>query len=210
MKTGGKNWQSDCGADFGFVELFYNDYEHLNGHVRQSVVDRINCDVVTAKQYIEDYITQSKQESVKGVQSFAEGYNQGVLEREGINPADGIPAYVEAQLMQTGTQDAMLQQVERDSSGEYDFYRCQLFEAIEEHGITSYLTDDTINCLNGENGAFSDYRAYKLSKLEREARELEAKERAKYPKPNRDYSTPFELDEDGQMVDDGFGFEEYD
>lgn len=207
--TGTANWTSHCGGNFGFVDTFLREKAYL-GYLRRGTEREINEQVVAAYEHIQGVSEQEANDLLTANQDSVKSYNQSVLDREHINTADGIPYYVESQLQ---TEPSALSPTDQYLVEEQrQFYLSELYDAVRKDGLDSYLSADTMEILNSDN--FS-YQTYNEAMMQQEAYDaMQAEQRRPVPKTDlsyhRDYSHGFEEDEKGDLVDDGFGFEEFD
>lgn len=203
--TGTANWTSHCGGNFGFIDTFVREKANL-GYLRRGTECRLNDEVLDAYHYIQDFSANESAELLQSRQDEIESANQAVLDRENINPKDGIPAYVSNQLLpgisELDMTDRMIIEEQRRN------YLSEFYDAVRKDGFDSYLSDEVKDELNSDDFSFD---TYDKAMMEQEAYELQQAENAKkesMPKPNRDYSKGFEEDECGNLIDDGYGFDD--
>lgn len=203
--TGTANWTSHCGGNFGFIDTFIREKANL-GYLRRETEKRLNAEVLDAYHYIQDVSANESAELLQSQQDAIKSANQAVLDRENINPNDGIPAYVSNQLIpdisELDMADCMMIEDQRRS------YLSEFYDAVRKDGFDSYLSDDVKAELNADSFSFD---TYDKAMMEQEAYEMQKADDAKKKsmvKPNRDYSKGFEEDEHGNLIDDGYGFDD--
>lgn len=203
--TGTANWTSHCGGNFGFIDTFIREKANL-GYLRRVTEQRLNSEVLDAYHYIQDVSANESAELLQSQQDAIKSANQAVLDRENINPDDGIPAYVSNQLIpdisELDMADCMMIEDQRRS------YLSEFYDAVRKDGFYSYLSDDVKAELNADSFSFD---TYDKAMMEQEAYEMQKADDAKKKsmvKPNRDYSKGFEEDEHGNLIDDGYGFDD--
>lgn len=203
--TGTANWTSHCGGNFGFIDTFIREKANL-GYLRRGTEHRLNAEVLDAYHYIQDFSANESAELLQSQQDAIKSANQAVLDRENINPNDGIPAYVSNQLVpdisELDMADCMMIEDQRRS------YLSEFYDAVRKDGFYSYLSDDVKAELNADSFSFD---TYDKAMMEQEAYEMQKADDAKKKsmvKPNRDYSKGFEEDEHGNLIDDGYGFDD--
>lgn len=203
--TGTANWTSHCGGNFGFIDAFIREKANL-GYLRRGTERRLNSEVLDAYHYIQDVSANESAELLQSRQDAIAFANQAVLDRENINPNDGIPAYVSNQLLpgisELDMADCMMIEDQRRS------YLSEFYDAVRKDGFDSYLSDDVKEVLNSDSFSFDTYNQ---AMMEQEAYEMQKADDAKKKsmvKPNRDYSKGFEADEHGNLIDDGYGFDD--
>lgn len=203
--TGTANWTSHCGGNFGFIDTFIREKANL-GYLRRGTEQRLNSEVLDAYRYIQDVSANESAELLQSQQDAIKSANQAVLDRENINPDDGIPAYVSNQLIpdisELDMADCMMIEDQRRS------YLSEFYDAVRKDGFYSYLSDDVKAELNADSFSFD---TYDKAMMEQEAYEMQKADDAKKKsmvKPNRDYSKGFEEDEHGNLIDDGYGFDD--
>ena len=203
--TGTANWTSHCGGNFGFIDTFIREKANL-GYLRRGTEQRLNAEVLDAYYYIQDVSANESAELLQSQQDAIKSANQAVLDRENINPDDGIPAYVLNQLIpdisELDMADCMMIEDQRRS------YLSEFYDAVRKDGFYSYLSDDVKAELNADSFSFD---TYDKAMMEQEAYEMQKADDAKKKsmvKPNRDYSKGFEEDEHGNLIDDGYGFDD--
>ena len=204
---GTSNWTSHCGADFGFVDAYLREKQVLPS-IRRSTRAMLNQEVLKSYDYIQEVYANNSAVMLKNEQDGVTRHNNFVFELYNINPKDGVPAYIEKELQQpvTDLSDTNKKLLEEQRC----FYLSELYDAVRQDGLDSYLSEDVIGVLNSDKFSF---QAYSEAKMLEEAHEIE-KEDARKSKlistPNRDYSTGFEMDDSGNLQDDGYSFDEYD
>lgn len=203
--TGTANWTSHCGGNFSFIDTFVREKANL-GYLRRGTEKRLNAEVLDAYHYIQDVSANESAELLQSQQDAIKSANQAVLDRENINPNDGIPAYVSNQLIpdisELDMADCMMIEDQRRS------YLSEFYDAVRKDGFDSYLSDDVKAELNADSFSFD---TYDKAMMEQEAYEMRKADDAKKKlmvKPNRDYSKGFEEDEHGNLIDDGYGFDD--
>ena len=203
--TGTANWTSHCGGNFGFIDTFIREKANL-GYLRRGTEQRLNSEVLDAYHYIQDVSANESAELLQSQQDAIKSANQAVLDRENINPNDGIPAYVSNQLVpdisELDMADCMMIEDQRRS------YLSEFYDAVRKDGFYSYLSDDVKAELNADSFSFD---TYDKAMMEQEAYEMQKADDAKKKsmvKSNRDYSKGFEEDEHGNLIDDGYGFDD--
>ena len=203
--TGTANWTSHCGGNFGFIDTFIREKANL-GYLRRGTEQRLYSDVLDAYHYIQDVSANESAELLQSQQDAIKSANQAVLDRENINPNDGIPAYVSNQLVpdisELDMADCMMIEDQRRS------YLSEFYDAVRKDGFYSYLSDDVKAELNADSFSFD---TYDKAMMEQEAYEMQKADDAKKKsmvKSNRDYSKGFEEDEHGNLIDDGYGFDD--
>lgn len=203
--TGTANWTSHCGGNFGFIDTFIREKANL-GYLRRGTEQRLNSEVLDAYHYIQDVSANESAELLQSQQDAIKSANQAVLDRENINPDDGIPAYVSNQLVpdisELDMADCMMIEDQRRS------YLSEFYDAVRKDGFYSYLSDDVKAELNADSFSFD---TYDKAMMEQEAYEMKKADDAKKKsmlKSNRDYSKGFEEDEHGNLIDDGYGFDD--
>lgn len=203
--TGTANWTSHCGGNFGFIDTFIREKANL-GYLRRGTEQRLNAEVLDSYHYIQDVSANESAELLQSQQDAIKSANQAVLDRENINPNDGIPAYVSNQLIpdisELDMADCMMIEDQRRS------YLSEFYDAVRKDGFYSYLSDDVKAELNADSFSFD---TYDKAMMEQEAYEMQKADDAKKKsmlKPNRDYSKGFEEDEHGNLIDDGYGFDD--
>lgn len=203
--TGTANWTSHCGGNFGFIDTFIREKANL-GYLRRRTEQRLNAEVLDAYHYIQDVSANESAELLHSQQDAIKSANQAVLDRENINPDDGIPAYVSNQLIpdisELDMADCMMIEDQRRS------YLSEFYDAVRKDGFDSYLSEDVKAELNSDSFSFD---TYDKAMMEQEAYEMQKADDAKKKsmlKPNRDYSKGFEEDEHGNLIDDGYGFDD--
>lgn len=203
--TGTANWTSHCGGNFGFIDTFIREKANL-GYLRRGTEQRLNSEVLDAYHYIQDFSANESAELLQSQQDAIKSANQAVLDRENINPNDGIPAYVSNQLVpdisELDMADCMMIEDQRRS------YLSEFYDAVRKDGFYSYLSDDVKAELNADSFSFD---TYDKAMMKQEAYEMQKADDAKKKsmvKPNRDYSKGFEEDEHGNLIDDGYGFDD--
>lgn len=203
--TGTANWTSHCGGNFSFIDTFIREKANL-GYLRRGTEQRLNSEVLDAYHYIQDVSANESAELLQSQQDAIKSANQAVLDRENINPNDGIPAYVSNQLIpdisELDMADCMMIEDQRRS------YLSEFYDAVRKDGFDSYLSEDVKAELNSDSFSFD---IYDKAMMEQEAYEMQKADDAKKKsmlKPNRDYSKGFEEDEHGNLIDDGYGFDD--
>lgn len=201
------NWTSHCGADFGFVETYLREKQALPS-IRRSTRAMLNQEVLKSYNYIQNVCEDNSAAMLKNEQDGVTQHNNFVFELYDINPKDGIPAYVDKELQQPVTE--LSDTNKRFLEEQRCFYLSELYDAVRKDGLDSYLSEDVMNVLNSDKFSF---QTYSESKMLEEVHAIEKEEVRKLKlvsTPNRDYSTGFEMDDSGNLQDDGYGFEEYD
>ena len=203
--TGTANWTSHCGGNFSFIDTFIREKANL-GYLRRGTEQRLNSEVLDAYHYIQDVSAKESAELLQSRCDEIESANQSVLDRENINPNDGIPAYVSNQLLpdisELDMTDRMMIEEQRRN------YLSEFYDAVRKDGFDSYLSDEVKDELNSDSFSFD---TYDKAMMEQEAYEMQQAENIKKKsmiKPNRDYSKGFEEDEHGNLIDDGYGFDD--
>lgn len=203
--TGTANWTSHCGGNFGFIDAFIREKANL-GYLRRGTEQRLNSEVLDAYHYIQDVSANESAELLQSQQDAIESANQAVLDRENINSSDGIPAYVSNQLLPSISELDMTDSVRIEEQRRQ--YLSEFYDAVRKDGFDSYLSDDVKEVLNSDSFSFDTYNQ---AMMEQEAYEMQKADDAKKKsmvKPNRDYSKGFEADEHGNLIDDGYGFDD--
>lgn len=205
--TGTKNWTSHCGADFSFLDTYLREKEALPS-VRRSTRAEMNKGVLQAYEHIQNVHASHVDELLREVNQDIDAHNTRVLEKHNINPNDGIPAYVDRELRQPVTElEPTGKQLMED---ERQYHLSELYDAVRKDGLDSYLSDDVMQVLNSDSFSYQKYDEEQSMAEYYEQERAEARLAQSKPVPNRDYSKGFALDDAGQMIDDGYGFEEYD
>lgn len=203
--TGTANWTSHCGGNFGFIDTFIREKANL-GYLRRGTEQRLNADVLDAYHYIQSVSANESAELLQSRQDEIAFANHAVLDRENINPKDGIPAYVSNQLLPSISELDMTDIVRIEEQRRQ--YLSEFYDAVRKDGFDSYLSDDVKEVLNSDSFSFD---TYDKAMTEQEAYEMQKADDAKKKsmvKPNRDYSKGFEEDEHGNLIDDGYGFDD--
>lgn len=203
--TGTANWTSHCGGNFSFIDTFIREKANL-GYLRRGTEKRLNAEVLDAYHYIQDVSANESAELLQSQQDAIKSANQTVLDRENINPNDGIPAYVSNQLIPDISEldmvDCMMIEDQRRS------YLSEFYDAVRKDGFDSYLSDDVKAELNADSFSFDTYDKAMMEQEVYEMRKADDAKKKSMVKPNRDYSKGFEEDEHGNLIDDGYGFDD--
>lgn len=202
--TGTKNWTSNCGADFSFLDDFLREKANLK-FVRQSTQEIMSNQVLDAYQHIQEASQTEADDFLSESRAEAERLNEEIYARENINPDDGVPAYVEEQLHEVP--ETLSETDAAEVEKRRQFYLSELYDAMRTEGLDSYLLDGTMAVVNSDSFSF---HAYDAEMTRQEIAEAEA-EMADTPKldtdvaHHRDYAKGFEMDDAGNEVDDGYG-----
>lgn len=203
--TGTANWTSHCGGNFDFIDTFIREKANL-GYLRRGTEQRLNGEVLAAYHYIQDFSAKESAELLQSRQNAIESANQAVLDRENINPDDDIPAYVSNQLLSSISEldmtDRMVIEEQRIN------YLAEFYDAVRKDGFDSYLSDEVKDELSSDDFPFDIYDKVMTEQEAYEIKQAEDAKKKSMPKPNRDYSKGFEEDEHGNLVDDGYGFDD--
>lgn len=198
------NWRSSCGADFSFVEKYLREKDALES-VRRITRAEMSKGVLDAYNYIQDVDSLSKEYMLENQNRDVVEHNNRVYESYNINLNDGVPAYVDKELKQPVTElgiiDSQLLEQQRQN------YLSELYDAIRIEGLSSYLSDDVMNVLDSDNFSFKAYDEAKMLEEAYEADKQSVKSKSMLA-PDRDYSKGFDVDELGNVHDDGYGFDE--
>lgn len=203
--TGTANWTSHCGGNFGFIDTFIREKANL-GYLRRGTEQRLNDEVLDAYYHIQDVSAKESADLLQSRRDEIESANQAVLDRENINSKDGIPAYVSNQLLPSISELSMTDSVMMEEQRRQ--YLSEFYDAVRKDGFDSYLSDDVKEVLNSDSFSFDTYNQ---AMMEQETYEMQKADDAKKKsmlKPSRDYSKGFEADEHGNLIDDGYGFDD--
>lgn len=201
------NWTSHCGADFGFVETYLREKQALP-FIRRSTRAMLNQEVMKSYEYIQNIHEMNSAAMLENEQNGVIQHNNFVYELYNVNPKDGIPNYVEKELQSPVTElsDTNKQILEEQRC----IYLSELYDAVRKDGLFSYLSEDVMDVLNSDKFSFQSYSESKMLEEVHEIEKEEVRKSKLMPTSNRDYSTGFEMDDSGNLQDDGYGFEEYD
>lgn len=189
-----------------FLDKYLREKEVL-GSIRRCTRDELNKGVLQAYEFIQDVYDSDCEERLNDINRDVETHNQLVYGANNICEGDILPSYFAKDLQDTVTD---LSDVNKyDLEERRQFHLSELYDAVRKDGLDSYLSDDVMDVLNSDSFSFRSYDDYKLLG---EMHEQDKKKSVKddlQSKP-RDYSLGFELDENGNVMVDDFGFEECD
>lgn len=204
-KTVSSNWTSHSGADLKCIDECLREKAILK-YIRRGTVDLLNQGVLDAYNLIQDVSENNKVAMLEGENAVITLHNNLIYELNNINPKDGVPAYVENELLDPVS--------ELSDMGKYvveeqrQCHLSELYDAVMKDGLDSYLSDDVKDVLNADSYSFQTYSEAKMLEQAHEIEKNDAQKAKNAVKPNRDYSQGFEIDEAGNQLDDGYGFDE--